>query len=242
MKAIFNIPYGLYVVSSKDKNKQNACIINTLIQITSTPVKVSITINKDNYTTSLIEKSGEFNVSILDMNTKFSLIENFGFKSGRNFDKFENFKNYKLANNGITYTTENTNSYISCKVLSKTDVGTHITFVAEVIEDVILSNTQTLTYSHYLEHIKPKPQKANKKSYVCRICGYVYEGDNLPDDFICPICGHGAIDFYLQEPTNDTNQDKQKKYYCPSCGNIEEYSSQSNICKICKKPMQIVEI
>lgn len=190
MKAIFNIPYGLYIVTVKGE-KYNGCVINTLQQVTSNPTRISITINKDNFTTSEIEKTGEFNVSILDNTTNFSLIKHFGFSSGKDTNKFENFDDFALAQNQIPYITKSTNSYITAKVVSSYDVGTHITFVADVVDDIVLNQNETLTYSYYLNNIKPKPETTNKKSYVCKICGYVYEGDNIPDDYICPICKHG---------------------------------------------------
>ena len=190
MKAIFNIPYGLYIVTVKGE-KYNGCVINTLQQVTSNPTRISITINKDNFTTSEIEKTGEFNVSILDNTKNLSLIKHFGFSSGKDTNKFENFDDFALAQNQIPYITKSTNSYITAKVVSSYDVGTHITFVADVVDDVVLNQNETLTYSYYLNNIKPKPETTNKKSYVCKICGYVYEGDNIPDDYICPICKHG---------------------------------------------------
>lgn len=198
MKALYNIPYGLYVLTAKGE-KLNGCVINTLQQVTSNPERISITVNKDNYTTSLIEKSGEFNISILDINTNFETIKNFGFSSGRDVDKFEKFKDFKLSKNGLPYITKNTNSYLSAKVISKTDVGTHITFVADVTEDVVLSEVESITYSYYLKNVKPKPEAKNKNKYVCTVCGYVYEGETLPKDFICPICKHGAEVFVLQK-------------------------------------------
>lgn len=191
MKALFNIPYGLYVLTAKDE-KDNGCIINTLQQITSSPTRISITVNKDNYTTKMIEKTKVFNVSILDKTVTFDLIKNFGFASGKEVNKFENFKDYELAKNGVAYITQHTNSYLSAKVVSQTDVGTHITFVADVTEDVVLSQTESVTYDYYLKNIKPKPEEKTKNSYVCSICGYVYEGEELPKDFICPICKHGV--------------------------------------------------
>ena len=145
MKALYNIPYGLYVLTAKD-GKDNGCIINTLQQVTSSPEKISITINKDNYTTQMIEKTGVFNVSILNEKTSFDLIKRFGFSSGKDTDKFEGFLGFDRAENGTTYITENTNSYLSAKVVSKTDVGTHITFVAEVTADVVLNDTKSVTY------------------------------------------------------------------------------------------------
>ena len=198
MKALYNIPYGLYVLTVKGE-KLNGCVINTLQQVTSNPERISITVNKDNYTTSLIEKSKEFNISILDVNTSFETIKNFGFSSGRDVDKFENFKDFKLSKNGLPYITKNTNSYLSAKVVSKIDVGTHITFVADVTEDVVLSEVESITYSYYLKNVKPKPEAKNKNKYVCTVCGYVYEGETLPKDFICPICKHGTEVFELQE-------------------------------------------
>lgn len=191
MKALFNIPYGLYVLTAKDQ-KDNGCIINTLQQVTSSPTRISITVNKDNYTTKMIEKTKVFNVSILDKTVTFDLIKNFGFASGKEVNKFENFKDYELAKNGVAYITQHTNSYLSAKVVSQTDVGTHITFVADVTEDVVLSQTESVTYDYYLKNIKPKPEEKAKNSYVCSICGYVYEGEELPKDFICPICKHGV--------------------------------------------------
>lgn len=191
MKALFNIPYGLYVLTAKDE-KDNGCIINTLQQVTSSPTRISITVNKDNYTTKMIEKTKVFNVSILDKTVTFDLIKNFGFASGKEVNKFENFKDYELAKNGVAYITKHTNSYLSAKVVSQTDVGTHITFVADVTEDVVLSQTESVTYDYYLKNIKPKPEEKTKNSYVCSICGYVYEGEELPKDFICPICKHGV--------------------------------------------------
>ena len=190
MKAIFNIPYGLYIVTVKGE-KYNGCVINTLQQVTSNPTRISITINKDNFTTSEIEKTGEFNVSILDTTTDFALIKHFGFSSGKDTNKFENFDDFSLAQNQIPYITKSTNSYIAAKVVSSYDVGTHITFVADVVDDIVLNQNETLTYSYYLNNIKPKPEITTKKSYVCKICGYVYEGDNMPDDYICPLCKHG---------------------------------------------------
>jgi len=191
LKALFNIPYGLYVLTAKDE-KDNGCIINTLQQITSSPVQISITVNKDNYTTKMIQKTLVFNVSILDKTVSFELIKNFGFSSGKDTNKFESFKNHETAKNGVLYITQSTNSYLSAKVVSQIDVGSHITFIAEVTEDVILKETESVTYEYYLNNIKPKPDSNTKNSYVCSICGYVYEGDELPNDFVCPLCKHGS--------------------------------------------------
>ena len=239
MKAVYNISYGVYVLTAKGE-KQNGCIINTLMQVTSSPVKISITINKDNYTTGLIEKSGEFNVSILDMTTSFDVIERFGFVSGKTTDKFDGFSGYKIANNGIAYITQNTNSYLSAKVVDKVDNGTHITFFAEVVEDVVLSNEKPITYAHYLENVKPKPkaETGEKVVWVCRICGYVYEGDPIPEDFVCPLCKHGAVDFEKRERKVEIKETKtMKKYVCPICGYTVEAEENPGKCIICGADM-----
>lgn len=252
MKALYNITYGLYVLTAKDK-KHNGCIINTLIQVTSVPNQISITVNKDNHTTKMIEKTGEFNVSILDKNVNFELIKRFGFQSGKKTNKFEGFNDYKIAKNGVSYVTANTIAYLSGKVVSKIDVGTHITFVAEVTADEVLSSAEPVTYAYYISNIKPKTDVKKKSVYVCRICGYVYEGDKLPEDFICPICKHGAEDFELVETKKEENkgtqelsrivkEEKKIMYYCPVCGNIENNMPENEECVICKAKMIEVEI
>lgn len=191
MKAIYNISYGIYVLTAKD-TKVNGCIINTLMQATSVPNRITITVNKDNYTTQMIKNTGKFNVSILDTTTDFDLIKRFGFASGKDTNKFAGFNGFDVADNGIPYITKHVNSYISAKVVDSFDVGTHITFLADVEADVVLNSEKPATYAYYLENIKPSANKAKKNSYVCGICGYVYEGDELPDDYVCPLCKHGA--------------------------------------------------
>lgn len=193
--AMFKLSYGLFVLTAKDEEKDNGCIINTVMQVTDTPMQISVTVNKKNYTTEMIDKTGEFNVSILSEAAKFSVFERFGFQSGRDTNKFVGFDAVKRSENGLLYLTEMTNAYLSAKVVSKVDLGTHILFVAEVTDGQVLSDAASVTYAYYFANIKPKPQPAKKKGYVCKICGYVYEGENLPEDFICPLCKHGAVDF-----------------------------------------------
>lgn len=239
MKAVYNISYGVYVLTAKGE-KQNGCVINTLMQVTSSPVKISVTVNKDNYTTKLIEESGEFNVSILDMTTAFDVIERFGFSSGKDTDKFNGFADFKLASNGIAYITKNTNAYLSAKVTDKVDNGTHFTFFADVTEDVVLSNQKPITYAHYLENIKPKPkaETGEKVVWVCRICGYVYEGDPIPEDFICPLCKHGVVDFERKGPKEEKTEEKKlKKYVCPVCFYSVEAEENPGKCIICGADM-----
>ncbi len=197
INAMFKLSYGLFVLTAKDAEKDNGCIINTAMQVTDKPMRISVTVNKSNHTTKMIEKTGFLNLSILSEAAKFSVFERFGFQSGADTDKFEGFDGVARSENGLLYLTEMTNAYLSAKVVSTVDLGTHILFVADVTDGQVLSETPSATYAYYFANIKPKPQAAKKKGWVCKICGYVYEGDPLPDDFVCPWCKHPASDFEL---------------------------------------------
>ncbi len=192
--AMFKMSYGLYMISTRDGDKDNGCIINTAMQITTTPNQIIVALNKNNYTHDMILKTKSFNLSMLDERTPFSVFQNFGFQSGKEVDKF-NGVSYKRSQNNIAYLDESTNAYLSANVVSTIDVGTHTLFIAEVVEGDVLSDVSSVTYNYYHQHIKPTPKKETKKGWRCKICGYVYEGDPLPEDFICPICKHGASDF-----------------------------------------------
>lgn len=193
-KALFKLSYGLFVLSCNDE-KQNGCIINTAMQVTSSPLVIQVAVNNSNYTTEVIKKTGKFNISVLDTTTPFSVFEQFGFKSGRDTDKLANFPFVSYADNGIFYLNKYANAYISAKVIKSIDLGTHTVFFAEVESAHILSENNSLTYQYYFDNIKPKPQVKSNKGFVCKICGYVYEGESLPDDFVCPLCKHPASDF-----------------------------------------------
>jgi flavorubredoxin/flavin reductase (DIM6/NTAB) family NADH-FMN oxidoreductase RutF len=195
--AMFKLSYGLFVLSAKDGDKDNGCIINTVTQLTDTPKRITIAVNKQNYTHDLIMKTGMFNVSVLSEEVPFKVFQQFGFQSGRDVDKFADFEPVARSNNGILYLTEYTNAFISAQVIATEDYGTHTLFVADVVQAQVLSDVPSVTYTYYFAHIKPKPApvEENKKGFVCKICGYVYEGDELPADFICPLCKHGAEDF-----------------------------------------------
>jgi len=203
--AFFKITYGLFVLSSADDDKDSACIINTVLQVTDTPKRIGIAVNKANFTHDLIVKSGKFNLSTLTTEAQFDVFKRFGFQSGRNVNKFADFEqNCKKSGNNLYYVTQNTNAYFSVKVISTSDFGTHSFFVGEVEESAVLSNAASLSYQYYLDNIKPKPEAKpaasnGKKSYICKICGYIHEDGELPDNIVCPICKHGKADFELQE-------------------------------------------
>ena len=194
-KALFNIGYGLYILTSKEGDKDNGCVINTLMQITSDPLRCVIGVNKNNYTHDMIKRTGVFNVSVLTKSTSFDLIKHFGFQSGKDSEKIKGYAPIAKTENGLAYVTENTNAVLSFKVTGESDFGTHTLFTAEVTDAKTLSNEETVTYTYYQKYIKPKPEKTKVKGWRCKICGYIYEGDELPSDFICPICKHGASDF-----------------------------------------------
>ncbi len=199
MNVMFNISYGLYILTAKT-DKINGCVINALSQVTSTPNRIMIAVNKNNFTTQQILNTHKFNVSILNEETDFDLIKRFGFSSGKDTNKFNNFSAYKIAENGIPYITKGTNSYISAEVVEIHDLDTHYEFIAEIRAEVSLNDIPSITYSYYQTNIKPKLSKSKKKVvYVCSVCGYVYEGDYLPKDFICPLCKHDATYFVKSE-------------------------------------------
>lgn len=210
-KAMFKIGYGLYVLTGKTGEKDSGCIINTVAQVTSNPNRISITVNKGNYTHDIIAETGVFNVSVLTTEADFSLFQRFGFQSGRDCNKFEGYSAVKRAENGILYCTEHTNAYISGKVINQVDLGSHTMFIADVTDCEVLSDATSVTYDYYQKHIKPRPKKEEKVTvgYRCTICGYIYEGEELPADYVCPICKHGAEVF---EPIgNEKLEDKGEK-------------------------------
>ena len=194
--AFFKLSYGLFVLTAREGEKDNGCIINTAQLLTDTPKRITIAVNKQNLTHDMILRTGVFNVSVLTEKVPFKVFQHFGFQSGRDTDKFAGWQGPRSAN-GLCYLPEYTNALLSGRVISTADYGTHTLFVAEVTEARILSEEPSVTYSYYFQHIKPKPQPQaeQKKGFVCKICGYVYEGDTLPEDFICPLCKHGAADF-----------------------------------------------
>ena len=194
LTALFNIGYGLYVVTSNDGKKDNGLIVNTVTQVTSTPNRIAVTINKENYSHHVIKQSGIMNINCLSVDAPFSVFETFGFQSGRKVNKFENCEPLR-SDNGLVFLPRYINSFMSLKVEQYIDLDTHGMFICSITEARVINNAETMTYSYYHENVKPKPETEGKKGYVCKICGFVYEGDVLPEDFICPLCKHGAADF-----------------------------------------------
>ena len=195
-KALQSIQYGLFVLSSSQDGKDNACIVNTVLQVSSSPLCIAVTVNKQNLTHDMIAATNKFNVSILDVTAPFSIFERFGFQSGRNADKFKDFDGAVRTGNGLMRLKDHASAFISGWVISSVDLGTHTMFIARVADCEVLSGEEAMTYSYYHANVKPRPAAAGpKKGFRCKICGYIYEGDELPSDFICPLCKHGAEDF-----------------------------------------------
>lgn len=191
--ALFKIEYGLYVLTTSDGKKDNGCIVDAVMQVTSTPARVAVAVNKDNYSHELIVKTGKFNLNCICKSAPFELFKNFGFQSGRAADKFDGFEFWR-SENGVPVLIENVNAFISLSVHSMTDLGTHTLFICDVTCAKEISSEETITYSYYRNHTKNTASQ-KKKGYVCTVCGYVHEGDTLPDDFTCPICKQGASVF-----------------------------------------------
>ncbi len=195
-EALFRIPYGLYLLSARCDGRDNACIINAAQLVTDQPKCLAVTVNKRNFTHDMIQNTGIFNLSVLTEQTPFSVFEQFGFRSGRDgVDKFTPGEEAQRTQNWLRYLPSVSNAVISCEVVNTLDCGTHTLFLSQVVLAKVLSGQPSATYDYYQKRIKPQPQPKEKKGWVCKVCGYVYEGEELPPDFICPWCKHGAADF-----------------------------------------------
>ena len=193
-KALFRIGYGLYVVTARQGERDNGMIANAVMQVTNRPERVVVALNKESLTQEMIRATGEMNISCLASDAPYAVFERFGLQSGRTVSKFDGIEVERAAN-GIALYREHANAYLSLRVEETTDLGTHMLFLCSVTASAVLSDKQTMTYDDYHRYVKPKPTPRKTKGYVCRICGYVYEGEPLPPDFICPLCAHGAADF-----------------------------------------------
>ena len=243
MKVMNKITYGLYVLTARCGNQFNGCIINTLAQVTTSPNRVSVTVNKGNFTEYMIRTSGRFNVSMIDESADFSLFTHFGFQSGRWGNKFYDYA-LKKAENGLPIIEKGACAYISCEVVQTVDLGTHTMFIADVADGEVISDKAPMTYAYYHANVKPKPAAASGGStgerWVCNICGYIYEG-HLPDDFVCPLCKHGAADFTRmdggaeEKPSDAASADvADEKWVCEVCGYVYEGAlPEDYVCPVC---------
>ena len=197
-KAFYNLTYGLFLLTTRDGGKDNGCIINTAIQVANDPTRISIAVQKNNLTHDMIISSGKFNISAISTTADFTLFQRFGMQSGRDINKFSEYPYISRNDNGILYLTSHANMYMSATVTQTLDLGSHTLFIAEVTDAVVLSNEPSCTYSYYQSSIKPAPAiSSEKRTWTCSVCGYVYEGEEMPDDYKCPLCKHGKEDFIL---------------------------------------------
>ena len=236
--ALFKFQYGLFALSAREGDKDNACIINTAIQMANKPERISISVIKANYTCGMIERTGVFNLSLLTKEVPFAFFQHFGFQSGAEVDKFADWTDCARSDNGLYYINRYTNAMFSCRVVESYDQGSHRLFIAEITESKLFSNDETVTYDYYRSHIKPAPPKlapAEKATWVCSVCGYVYEGETLPADFICPLCKHPASDFVKHEAKP---AEKRVGFVCTVCGYVYDGADMPDdfICPLCHHP------
>ena len=242
LTALFKIGYGLYVVTSNDGKKDNGLIVNTVTQVTSAPSRIAVTINKENYSHHVIKQSGVMNVNCLTVEAPFATFERFGFVSGRNVNKFDGLEPLR-SENGLVVLPRYINSFMSLKVENYVDLDTHGMFICSITEARVLGDKETMTYAYYHTNVKPKPETEGKKGYVCKICGYIYEGDPLPEDFICPLCKHGASDFERIGGEPKQEEKKLNKFVCSICG-YEHVTEDENLpegftCPKCTVPASL---
>ena len=236
--ALFKFQYGLFALSAREGDKDNACVINTAIQMANKPERISISVIKANYTCGMIERTGVFNLSLLTKEVPFAFFQHFGFQSGADVDKFADWTDCARSDNGLYYINRYTNAMFSCRVVESYDQGSHRLFIAEITESKLFSNDETVTYDYYRSHIKPAPPKlapAEKATWVCSVCGYVYGGEMLPADFICPLCKHPASDFVKHEAKP---AEKRVGFVCTVCGYVYEGADMPDdfVCPLCHHP------
>ncbi|MBQ7111661.1 MAG: flavin reductase [Thermoguttaceae bacterium] len=245
--ALFKIQYGLFLISTREGERDNACVSNVLAQVASSPLRVSLAISKRNFTCELIERTGRFNASTLTVEAPFSLYERFGFQSGRDVDKFAGLETVRSAN-GLVYEPRFANAYLSCKVVESLDLGSHRLFIAEVEDAAVLSDVESATYEYYRSNVKPKPAPVatDVKGWRCSVCGYVHEGAELPANFVCPVCKHDASYFVKieendaastakAEPTTSSNASNANGWRCSVCGYLRKESElpADYVCPVC---------
>jgi len=252
-KALYNLTYGVYLLSAKENGRDNACIINTAVQVANNPTRISIAAIKGNMTHDMIISTGEFNLSSISTDAPFSLFQHFGMQSGRNVDKFADFKDVARSENGLYYLTKWSNAFLSLKVTESHDLGSHTLFIGELMDGEVLSTNTSCTYGYYQTTIKASaPKPAAKKGWRCKVCGYVYEGETLPENYVCPICKHGPEDFeYFEENASAKPAEKavatplvstatastsSKKFVCSVCGYVHEGDLAPEKCPVCKVP------
>lgn len=233
-KAFYNLTYGLFLLTAREDRRDNGCIVNTVVQVASEPARIAVSVIRKNHTCDMILRTGKFGVSALTEDAPFDLFQRFGMQSGRDVDKFEGFSGARRGEDGLLYLDRHANAAFSATVTERHDLGSHILFIAEVTDARRLADQPSCSYSYYQSHIKPQPRRSEKKQWVCSVCGYVYEGDEVPDDFLCPLCNHGKEDFV--PVTAPAAESAAKKWVCSVCGCVHEGDMPPESCPLCKVP------
>ena len=237
IKALYNLTYGVYLMSARENGKDNACIINTAVQVANNPTRISIAAIKGNLTHDMIAKTGKCNLSALSVDAPFSLFQHFGMQSGRNVDKFADFADVARSENGLLYLTKYATAFLSLNIVESLDLGSHTLFIGELVDAETLDNAENCTYGYYQTVIKASAtQPVAKTGWRCKVCNHVYEGEELPDDYVCPICKHGKEDF---EKIGGEAVSSSKKFVCSICGYVHEGDAPPEKCPICTVPASL---
>ena len=237
-KALWKLTYGLYLLTARENGRDNGCIINTAMQVAENPVRVAVSVIRGSLTHDMVKATGLFALSALTVDAPFDLYRHFGMQSGRDADKFAGRSDVTRTDSGLLRLQENAAAWLACRVTDSVDLGTHTLFIGEVTDGEALSDRPPCTYAHYQSDVKPKPATMKKKGWVCSVCGYVYEGDEVPEDFLCPLCRHGKQDFVLQEIASvPENAEKAlEKWVCTVCGYVHEGDAPPEVCPLCRVP------
>ncbi|MBE5797719.1 MAG: flavin reductase [Clostridiales bacterium] len=236
-KALWKLTYGMYLLTANADGRDQGCIINTAVQVAENPVRISVSVIKGGATHDAVQADGRFSLSALTVDAPFGVFRHFGMQSGRDADKFSGQGGLERSAAGLYHLTEHAAAWIECRVTASVDLGTHTLFIGEMTDGACLSDRPLCTYAYYQSDIKPKPAKTKKKSWVCTVCGYVYEGDEVPEDFLCPLCRHGKQDFVLQEEKPAS----PAQWVCTVCGYVHEGDAPPEVCPLCKVPAEKFE-
>jgi len=234
-KALWKLTYGLYLLTARAEGRDNSCIINTAVQVAENPVRISVSVIRGSLTHDMIAQTGLFNLSMLTVDAPFALYRHFGMQSGRDADKFAGRTDVARSANGLVYLTEASCGYLSCRVTGSVDLGTHTLFIAEAEDGEVLSDRPPCTYAYYQSDVKQKPAPVKKRGWVCTVCGYVYEGDEVPEDFVCPLCRHGKQDFAPAEEAPAAEAPAAAaQWVCSVCGYVHEGDAPPKKCPLCQ--------
>ena len=235
-KALWKLTYGLYLLTARAEGRDNGCIVNTAVQVAENPVRLAVSVIRGGMTHDMIAAAGRFNLSALTQDAPFGLYQHFGMRSGRDGDKFAGRDDVRRSANGLLYLAQDAAAYLSCRVTGSVDLGTHTLFIAEVEDGEVLSPRPVCTYAYYQSDVKRRPEPMKKRGWICSVCGYVYEGEEVPEDFVCPLCRHGKKDFVPAQQEAPEQHKPRAKWVCSICGYVHEGEEPPAECPLCHMP------